>query len=393
MTRLRTAVIGIRGAGRGHAENLARHPRAALQAVADLDEEAARQLAQQHHAKSYTDYRVLLEQEPLDAAIIATPHFLHAPMSLAALEAGLHVLVEKPLAMRVSEADRMVDLARRQHRVLAVGHNYRTFPGNVKLKQLIDSNQLGPLYRVLWQWLDNRPEAYYKRDIWRCTWKHAGGGVLMNQTSHDLDLICWLLGDPIEVSAMVGNHAHQHEVEDTAIASIRFASGAYASVQLSTFGPCLNYRQLCGERGIILFQDERDANVHTPQVFRLGLYKEPLRQTIETNPQATGRPEITWQEVDCSDASSPSLLDSFVDACLDGGQPISDGESTRRTLELINAIILSGVRKKVVSFPVDREEYDALLDALISGKISLRPPGPAAPPASGPGSARPGRRP
>ncbi|MBI2202005.1 MAG: Gfo/Idh/MocA family oxidoreductase, partial [Armatimonadetes bacterium] len=270
MTCLKTAVIGIRGMGREHAENLARHPRAALKAVADLHTEAAGQLAQQQDARPYADYRAMLEGESLDAVIIATPHHLHAPMSLAALEAGLHVLVEKPIAIRISEAERMVELARRKNRVLAVGHNYRTFPGNLKLKQLIDTGQLGPLYRVLWQWLENRPEAYYRRDLWRCTWRHAGGGVLMNQASHDLDLICWLLGDPVEVSAMVGNFAHQHEVEDTALANIRFASGAYASVQLSTCGPCLNYRQLCGEQGIVFFQDERNANVHVPQVFRLG---------------------------------------------------------------------------------------------------------------------------
>lgn len=369
--RLQTAVIGIRGMGRSHAEELARHPRAALKAVADLDGEAAGQLARQHGATPYTDYRAMLGRETLDAVIIATPHHLHAPMSLEALGAGLHVLVEKPIAMRVSEADRMVELARRRKRVLAVGHNYRTFPGNLKLKQLIDTGQLGPLYRVLWQWLENRPEAYYRRDIWRCTWRHAGGGVLMNQTSHDLDLLCWLLGDPTEVSAMVGNLAHQHEVEDTALANIRFAGGAYASVQLSTCGPCLNCRQLCGEQGIVYFQDERNANVHTPQVFRLGRYKEPMRQTIRTHSQPAGQPEVIWQDVDCSSATSPTLLDSFVAACLDGTQPIADGASARRSLELINAILLSGVRRKVVSLPVDREEYDALLDELISGKTRL----------------------
>jgi predicted dehydrogenase len=368
-TPLRSAVIGIRGMGRVHAEDLARHPRAALQAVADLDEESARQLAQEHQARAYADYRAMLERESLDAVVIATPHHLHAPMGLEALEAGLHVLVEKPIAVRVSEADRMVELAGRKSRVLAVGHNYRTFPGNLKLKELVDT--LGPLYRVLWQWLENRPEAYYRRDLWRCTWKHAGGGVLMNQASHDLDLLCWLLGDPVEVSAMVGNLAHQHEVEDTALASVRFAGGAYASVQLSTCGPCLNCRQFCGEQGIVYFQDERNANVHTPQVFRLGRYREPLRQTLQTHAQPAGQPEVVWEEVDCGSAASPTLLDSFVDACLEGTQPIAEGASARRSLELINAILLSGVRRKVVCLPVDREEYDALLEELSSGKTRL----------------------
>jgi predicted dehydrogenase len=369
MTQLRTAVVGLRGVGRGHAKDLAAHARAELAAVCDINEETAGQSAREHGARPYTDYRQMLEKERLDAVVFATPHHLHAPMALDALSAGLHAFVEKPIAIRVSEGDRMVELARKQGKVLAVGHNYRTFPGNVKLRQLLP--QLGPIYRVLWQWLENRPESYYDRDIWRSTWRHAGGGVLMNQTSHDLDLICWLFGRPVEVSAMVLNRAHRHEVEDTAIASIRFANGALASVQLSTISHCLNYRQIAGEQGAILFQDERNANVYMPQVFRLGLYDRPVSQIIRASDRLTGQPEPQWQDIDCSDATSPTLLDSFVAACLEGGQPITDGESALVALELINAIVLSGVRKKVVGLPLDREEYDELMDQLISGKAKV----------------------
>ena len=89
--------------------------------------------------------------------------------------------------------------------MVAVGHQYRTFPGNVMMKEIVDSGLIGDLNRILWQWLEARPETYYDRDIWRCTWEHAGGGVLMNQTSHDLDLLCLLAGDPVEVSAMIRN--------------------------------------------------------------------------------------------------------------------------------------------------------------------------------------------
>jgi len=290
-------------------------------------------------------------------------------MALDALSTALHVFVEKPIANRVSEADQMVSLARQKERVLAVGHNYRTFPGNVKLKELLP--QLGPLYRVLWQWLENRPEAYYNRDIWRCTWRHAGGGVLMNQTSHDLDLLCWLLGEPAEVSAMICNRAHRHEVEDTAIANIRFENDAFVNIQLSTVSHRLNYRQFAGENGTILFQDEKNANVHIPQFFRLGLYDHPVTKIIQGGESLTGQPEPDWQDIDCSAITSPSLLHSFIDACLDGGQPITDGESSRTTLELINAMILSGVRKKTVALPIDRDEYDELMDELISGKIKI----------------------
>lgn len=368
---VQTAVIGVRGVGKGHIQNLRQHPHAVLAAVADLDEDMANQAVEGTQAKIYTDYRRMIEAVSLDAVVIATPHHLHAPMTLFALEAGLHVLVEKPIAMRVSEADRMVQTATERKRVLAVGHNYWTFPGNRTLKTLIDDGQIGPVTRVLWQWLENRPEAYYRRDIWRCTWRHAGGGVLMNQASHDVDLLCWLMGDPVEVSAMIANRAHAHEVEDTAVASIRFAGGALANVQFSTATHRLNYRQVWGERGMILFQDERNANVHAPEIFRLARYAEPLPRVIQNHPDLTGQPEITWQNVACDHASGPSLLDSFIDAIRHGGQPVADGLSARRTLELINAIVLSGVQKTTVKMPLDRAAYDTLLDDLSAGRIKI----------------------
>lgn len=370
MDVLRTAVVGVKGVGGGHLKGVAAHPRARLVAVADLDEAAAADLAGPD-VPVFADHQAMLAAAKPDAVVIATPHFLHAPMSLAALEAGAHVFVEKPIAMRVSEADRMVDTARRLGRVLAVGHNYRTFPGNLKLKELVDSGRLGRIHRVLWQWLENRPEAYYGRDIWRCTWRHAGGGVLMNQTSHDLDLMCWLFGPPLEVSGTIANLAHRHEVEDTALATVRFAGGPLASIQLSTCTPRLNLRQICGDRAAVHFEDAVNANVNVPEVFRLGTYRDGLRQIIAEDPHPVGQPDPVWEDVDCAGMESPSLLDSFIDACLDGSAPVTDGASARTTLELINAIVLAGIKRRTVTLPVDRAEYDDLLDDLIAGRIAV----------------------
>lgn len=371
MTPLQFGVIGLRSMGGVHVREIVQHTHARLTAVVDTDEALVRTTAEQHNAQPYTDYRRMLDEQRLDAVVIATPHMLHAPMALDALDAGAHVFVEKPIANRVSEADRMVRLAAERNLVLAVGHNYRTFPGNIMLKRLIDGGQIGPVSRVHWQWLENRPEAYYKRDIWRCTWRHSGGGVLMNQTSHDLDLFCWLMGAPVEVSAMIGNRGHEHEVEDTAIACIRFDNGAYATVQLSTCSTCLNSRHIWGEDGEIIFQDTRNANVHTPETFRLGRYHTSIRETIRTDANVTGQPDVTWEDLDCSDIESPTLLDSFITAIFGDGRPITDGASGLRTLELINAIILSGVRKTVVPFPVDRAAYDEVFDALSTGRIKI----------------------
>lgn len=372
MEQLRFGVIGVRGMGGGHARSLKSMERARLAAVADLNLAVAEPVAAEHGAKLYADYREMLEKEPLDAVIVATPHFLHGPMALDCLAAGRHVLVEKPVAMAVSEADRMIALARSKELKLAVGHNYRTFPGNRVLKQLLDDGAIGDVHRVFWTWLETRPETYYARDRWRCTWAHAGGGVLMNQTSHDIDLVCWMIGDPVEVSAMIGNWGHAAEIEDTAIANVRFAGGAHASLQFSTCDRRLNFRQIAGDRGTITYQDEKNANSTVPDLFRLGRYPRPMREFIRANERTTGQPETQWEDVPVTpERPGPATLEAFIAAILDGGEPIVNGEEGRRTLELINAIILSGMRKKVVSLPLDRAEYDELMAELSDGRAQV----------------------
>ena len=296
MNQLRTAVVGVKGVGRGHLQSIREHARTDLVAVADLDAAAARAAVGDTSARAYADFDALLASETdLDAVVLATPHHLHAPMALAALERGLHVYVEKPIATRISDADSLVATAAQAGRILAVGHQYRTYRGNLRLKQLVDSGAIGDVQRVVWQWLELRAEAYYTRDRWRCTWEHAGGGVLLNQASHDIDLICWLFGPPAEVTAVVGNRGHQHEVEDTAIATVRFHSGVIASLQFSTWDRCLNYRQIAGERGSILFQDERNANVPgAPDLFRLVRYEHPSRghDCWRRTARGTARPKL-----------------------------------------------------------------------------------------------------
>ncbi len=371
MSTVKFGVIGLRGMGRNHVREIGNSERAELVAVADLDREHAQQVGDEYGASVWSDYREMIASEDLDAVVAATPHHLHAPMGLDCLQAGLHTFVEKPIANTVSQADRLVEEAEVRGLKLGVGHNYRTFPGNRALKRLIDEGALGQIYRVLWMWLETRPESYYDRDIWRCTWEHAGGGVLMNQTSHDIDLLCWMVGDPVEVSAMIANWGHRAEIEDTAIASVRFASGAYATLQLSICDRRLNYRQISGDLGTVVYQDEKNANSKVPDLFRLGRYGAPMRGFIAGESGAmAGQPEVAWEDV-AAEPGGPTLLESFISAILDGGEPITDGVTARRTLELINGIVLSGIRKEVVSLPVDRGRYDELMEELKSGKTQV----------------------
>ena len=153
---------------------------------------------------------------------------------------------------------------------------------------------------------------------------------------------------------------------------MRFHSGVIASLQFSTWDRCLNYRQIAGERGSILFQDERNANVPgAPDLFRLVRYEHPLAAMIAGGAQPVGRLDLSWEDVDCADADSPTLFDSFATAALDGGTPITDGASARVTTELICGILLAGLRRQVVTFPVDRAAFDELMDELIAGKVQV----------------------
>ncbi|MDP7134662.1 MAG: Gfo/Idh/MocA family oxidoreductase [Planctomycetota bacterium] len=370
MKPLRIGVVGVKGMGGGHVEAIAASEQAEMTAVADIDLDLARQVAEKHDAHAYADYREMISTGDLDAVVVATPHFLHGPMGLHCLEAGLHTFIEKPIAMAVSEADRLVKTAKQRGLKLAVGHNYRTFPGNRAMKQLIDEGALGEIHRVLWMWLDVRSEAYYERDLWRCTWEHAGGGVLMNQVSHDIDLICWMFGDPVQVSAQISNWSHKAEIEDTAIASVLFASGAHASLQFSINDRPLNYRQVSGSLGALEYRDEKSPNSQTPDEFRLGRYETPMRDHISQSHAYAQNPVSAWEDVPISEGDR-TLFQSFIDAILDGGDPITDGATALRSLELINAIILSGVRKEVVDLPLDRARYDELLEELKAGKTEV----------------------
>lgn len=366
METIRFGVVGIKGRGGKLAQEVEAIEEASLAAVADLDEDAAEAVASDSGASVYTDYEKMISEAELDAAIVATPHQFHASMGVACLEAGLHTFLEKPIANTVSEADRLVDAASSRSLVLGIGHNYRTFPGNIAMKELVE--EIAPVHRVFWQWLDTRQESYYDRDVWRCTWEGAGGGVLMNQTSHDLDLLCWMIGQPVEVSAMIGNWGHRAEIEDTAIANIRFASGAAANVQFGMCDRSLNYRQVAGDGGAVELRHERNSNVTVPDQLRIATYGTPMRAFIEGSDGDTSTPNVSWRDVAVQGkAGFGPIIPDFVSAIREGRDPVTSGASARVTLELINGIILSSFEKRAVTLPVDRAAYDDLFDALKSG--------------------------
>ena len=374
MNSVRYGVIGIKGVGSKHVSMAQEHANIELTALVDLDEAAVKAKSQELGVRAFTDYREMLNAGIVDAVSIATPHHLHAIIGLECLKAGVHVFTEKPLANRVSDADTMIEAAEARDLKLCVGHQYRTYRTPQTMKHLIDTGAIGNIMRLLWTWIEFRPESYYARDIWRQTWRHAGGGVLMNQTSHDLDLVCWLIGEPVQVSAMIGNQFHQMEVEDVVVANVLFANGAFGSIQLTINQPKgYSIRQIAGDKGTIAIPDVQSLTNDAADSILLSTYANPLTELVKGAGSIAGQPGASWQPIELRAGlgGHDRLMESFTDAILNGGEPQVNGVSARPAVELINAIVLSAIRKKTVDLPVDRGEYDELFEELSSGSLKI----------------------
>ena len=313
-----------------------------------------------------------MESGAVDAVVIATPTMSHAPIASAALAAGLHVMLEKPVARSVGEARRVLASAR-PDTICAVMLNQRTHPDFRAIKQAIDDGSIGALRRVNWtmtQWY--RPNIYYETSAWRGTWIGEGGGVLLNQAIHNLDILQWLVGMAVSVlaTAALGKY-HPVEVEDEVTAVLDFASvqGVIptGTVIASTGeSPGVNQLDIIGDLGMIRFDGHTIALTrNTPAT------SEHCRTTNEMfGSPATERLIVTpGPQVD----QHAVLLTNFVDAILDGDPLIAPASEGLHSLEFANAILQSSWSNERVSLPIDPEAYDSLLDERIRASQLRKP--------------------
>jgi predicted dehydrogenase len=303
--------------------------------------------------------------------------------------------MEKPLALKVSEADSLIETARKKGVKIGVCHQYRTFRVSQTLKNLIDSGAVGNIMRVLWNWGHLRQQSYYDRDPWRGTFGQAGGGILMSQASHELDLICWLFGTPVQVNAMIGNQLHPIQVEDTASVQVRFANGALGSFQFTLNQPKgYSTRQIAGDRGVLMMPNVRSLWGDENDEILLGKFEKSVRSSFTDFTESKNEPNISWNRIALeNEGPAPKgwlerfmgrphekrankkkrphpldqLVNNFIDAVLTGNEPLVTGESAHSAIEVINAIYLSAFRNKTVNLPIDREEYDQLFQEMSTG--------------------------
>jgi UDP-N-acetyl-2-amino-2-deoxyglucuronate dehydrogenase len=231
---VRTALVGCGKVAHLHAAALARLPESEFVAVCDADRDRARAFGERYGVRDFVDCAEMIRSAGVEALIVCTPHPLHAAPAIAAAEAGVHVLVEKPLAATVADCDAMIAAARRSGVVLGVVSQRRFFEPVARMKQAIEAGKLGTAILgavTMYSWRD---EAYYRSDPWRGSWDTEGGGVLINQSPHHIDILLWLMGPVVEVVGRWANLNHPYvEVEDTAVAVLRFASGGLGSIVVS----------------------------------------------------------------------------------------------------------------------------------------------------------------
>jgi len=357
MRKVNFGVVGLKGIGQTHIKAIKSVGEANLIAVADISEDVGRAAASQLNVEWYADYQEMLRREDVDAVTICTPHFLHAPMALKAMEYGKHVLVEKPMATSVMEADQMINMARGEDMKLGVVYQYRFHPVYEGIKRIIKDGELGPILRVCLEACTFRTQAYYNSDPWRGKWATEGGGVLINQTIHNLDLLQWLVGKPSKLQGWISTMLHNIEVEDIASSAIIFENGVHGIVQVSTIDAVPTERiEIYGEKGKI---------VNEGNELRLGLLEKSVRENVSED-IVWGRPQFRWTSMETKGEGGghAAVIKDFSQAILEDRDPMVSGEEGRVSVETVNAIILSSFEEKPVKFPISREKYALLMEKL-----------------------------
>lgn len=365
MDQLRTGLVGLGKVGHMHAKALKVLPESKLCAICDINPERTKAFEDQYQAKGYSDVRVMVEEENLDAVVVCTPHPYHAAATCPALEAGAHVLVEKPLAASLEDCDKMIHTAERKNRYLGMVCQRRFFPSSQRIRKAIDNGKIGQPILGTVNMLGWRDEAYYQSDPWRGSWKSEGGGVLVNQAPHQLDLLQWYMGPPEELFGFWANLNHPYiEVEDTAVAVVRFKNGGLGNIIVSNSqNPALYGKvHVHGSNGASIgVQTDGGA------MFIAGMTQitEPPVNDLWTLPgEEASLDQWKQEDTDFFNRIDPMQYfherqdENFLRAIIANERPLIDGTDGRRTVELFTAIYRSNRDRKPVKFPLQAEDSD-----------------------------------
>jgi predicted dehydrogenase len=371
MKEVKIGVIGVGGMGAAHLESIKKTDRIRLTAVCDIVQKVADEKAKKYDVKAFYDAQEMMDSGEVDAILIATPHYDHTPLAIAGFEAGLHVLTEKPIAVHKQDAEKMVAAhAKHPELVFAAMFQMRTQGLNQKIKQLIDSGELGKIQRINWiitNWF--RSQSYYDGGGWRATWSGEGGGVLLNQCPHQIDLFQWFFGMPSKIRAFcsLGKY-HNIEVEDDVTAYCEYPEGHTSTFITSTGeAPGTSRLEIIADRGRLVIENGKILFNRT---------EVPVQEYMTTTEEKfTGPPvwNIEIPYVEKGIGGHQGIVANFADAILDGSKLIAPAEEGLNSVELANCMLSSSLNEKTIDLPLDSAEFANTLQGLIDNSTFVKP--------------------
>ncbi|WP_127579728.1 Gfo/Idh/MocA family protein [Paenibacillus koleovorans] len=370
MDKVRIGIVGIGNMGTAHANYLGRGEVAGaeLAAVCDVSQDRLRWAEQQFGGRvaTFDSVEAMFASGKIDAVLIANRHFDHPGTAMLAFEHGLHVLCEKPAGVYTRNVREMNEAAARSGKLFSMMYNQRTNPLYAKLKDLVDSGELGAIRRTNWiitTWY--RPQSYYDSGGWRATWAGEGGGVLLNQCPHQLDLWQWITGlAPKRIRAFCTFGKYRDiEVEDDVTAYVEYENGA-TGVFITTTGetPGTNRFELVGEKGKIVVEDDKLT------FWRLRVSEPEFNRQFKGQ---FGQPE-SWKidiPVRGQETGHKGVTQNFVDAILKGTPLLAPGEEGINGLLLSNAMLLSSWTDNWVDVPMNEDLFHELLQQKIDSSV------------------------
>jgi predicted dehydrogenase len=340
MAKFRVGIIGCGNIFPMHAVSIEQSGLAEVVAICDVKEDRVNKWASQYNCAAYTDYKEMIDKADIDVVHICTPHYLHAPMVIYAANAGKHIMTEKPMSISIEEAEQMIAACDKNNVTFGVIFQNRYNPGSLLIKSALDKFELGHILggkcSVTWK----RTDEYYSKSDWKGTWEMEGGGVLIDQAIHTMDLLRWFVGQDIEyVEAQIGNRAHEIiQVEDSAEGVIKYKNGVFTGFY------AINYYSYDAPVEIELHCEHAVAKMVGDKATIT--YNDGFTVTADADPN---------ESVDFGDGvksywgvSHVKQITEFYQNIVDGVTPAIDGKEAFKTQAMIASVYKSGKENKRV---------------------------------------------
>ena len=355
-SKIKLGIVGIGNMGSSHLKNYKENkmPEVEVVAVCDIKEDRLQWAEKEFpEIKRFSSYDEMLESCLLDSVLIAVPHYDHPPMTIKALNKGLHVMSEKPAGVYTKQVREMNEVANESDKTFAIMFNQRTNPMYRKAKEIVSSGKYGEIKRVNWiitDWF--RTQAYYNSGGWRATWAGEGGGVLLNQCPHNLDLWQWICGMPTKIKAVcrVGQW-HDIEVEDDVMIYAEYANGASGTF-ITTTGdyPGTNRLEITLESAKLICEDNK---------LKMFVTKESTTDVLKNSPDGFANIEGEWIDVELDGENNQhvGVMNAFAGHILRGEDLIAPGQEGINGLTISNAAFLSSWLDKTIELPIDEDLF------------------------------------